>query len=158
VEADLDAVDFFHAARDQARREVDTFRDFDAVQVDHGVEAALGKDVDQHGQGQRVGRTAGSSELTSATPEIAWRSTIGMIFLSMNVDDLGRRAPLCSKFVAVEPFHQFLAGVDDDLAGHGHAAQAVDRARVELERALVFELLEDVLLDLVRVPCALMKW
>ena len=46
--------------------------------------------------------------------------------------------------VAVEAAHQVLAGMPHDLAGHRQAAQHVERARIELERTLVFQLADDV--------------
>ena len=52
------------------------------------------------------------------------------------------------QFVAVEPLHQFLARMDDDLARHRNAPQPIHGPRIELERALILELLQDVLLDL----------
>ena len=52
------------------------------------------------------------------------------------------------ELVGVEPLHQLLPGVHDDFTGQRQAAQAVEGAGVELERALVLELVEDVVLDL----------
>ena len=52
------------------------------------------------------------------------------------------------QFVAVEPFHHFLARMHDKVACHGHASQPVHRTRIELQCALVVELLQNVLLDL----------
>src|SRR5580692_3207702 len=54
METDLQAEDFFHAALDESGGEVEFLRDFDAMEIDDGVIAALGKDVDQHGERQRV--------------------------------------------------------------------------------------------------------
>src|SRR5262245_46959871 len=54
LEADLDAVDLLDAALDSTRLEVETFRHIDAMDVHDGVVAALGEDVDQHRQRQRV--------------------------------------------------------------------------------------------------------
>ena len=70
-------------------------------------------------------------------------------FFCDETNDLAKKFRL-AEFVAIEPLHQFLPGVDDNFIGHGHMPQAVHRARVEFKGALVVELLQDVLLDLVQ--------
>ena len=52
------------------------------------------------------------------------------------------------QLVAVEPLDQLLSGVDDDLLGERHGPQPLKGARLELERALILQLLEDVGLHL----------
>lgn len=54
--------------------------------------------------------------------------------------------------VAVEPLHEFLPGVDDDLTRDWDVAEPVDGPWIEFKSALVFELLEDVLLNLLDAP------
>lgn len=50
-EADVEAEDFFDPALDFAGLEVEAVGDFDVVEVDGGVEAAFGEDVDEDGEG-----------------------------------------------------------------------------------------------------------
>ena len=52
------------------------------------------------------------------------------------------------QLVAVEPLDQLLPAVHDELFGERHVPQPLERARVQLQGALVLELLEDVGLDL----------
>ena len=52
------------------------------------------------------------------------------------------------QLVAVEPLDQLLPAVDDELLGQRQRAQPLERARVQLQRALILELLEDVRLHL----------
>src|SRR4051812_18296751 len=61
-------------------------------------------------------------------------------------DHLGEQLAVF-ELVAVEALYHVLTGVHDNLARDGDAAQAVDRARIELERALILELLQNTLLD-----------
>ena len=51
---DADAVDPLGAAGDLTGGEIEAFWGFDFAFVDRGVEAALGEDVDDHGEGERV--------------------------------------------------------------------------------------------------------
>ncbi len=50
-EADVETEDFFDPAVDFAGLEVEAVGDFDVVEVDGGVEAAFGEDVDENGEG-----------------------------------------------------------------------------------------------------------
>src|SRR5438477_7976949 len=54
LKADLDAVDLFHTAFDRAGREIEAFRNIDAMDVHNSVIAALGKHVDEHSQRERI--------------------------------------------------------------------------------------------------------
>ena len=51
---DLDPVDGFGASLDGTGNEVDALGDFLNVLIDDGMEAAFGKDVDQHAQRSRI--------------------------------------------------------------------------------------------------------
>ena len=63
------------------------------------------------------------------------------------IDDLPQQLGVL-ELVAVEPLHQLLPAVDHELLGERQRAQPLERPRVELERALVLQLLEDVRLHL----------
>ena len=52
------------------------------------------------------------------------------------------------QLVAVEPLDQLLPAVHDELLGERQRPQPLERARVQLQRALILELLEDVGLHL----------
>ena len=63
-----------------------------------------------------------------------------------DVDDANEQLGML-QLVAVEPPHQFLPRVQDDLLGQRQRAQPVVRARLQFQRALVLQLLENVGFD-----------
>ena len=71
---------------------------------------------------------------------------MGMTFCSMNAMTRSKDGGVFGG-VAVEAIDQLLAGIADDLAGKGEAAEEIVGARLELEGALVFELADDVAPD-----------
>lgn len=146
MEADGDAVNFFKAAGDEAGGEINALGDLDAVDVDEGVVAALAEDIDEHGEGGGVveERILGIHVGTTGdgVPDDDGHD------LAINKgDDLAEEFRVL-EHVGVEAFYEFLAGVHDDLARDGDDAEAVVGGGVELEGALVLELVEDVALDL----------
>ena len=116
------------------------------MDVHHGVVAALGKDVDEHGQRLRFVE----NRVLAVDVRVAGKRMPRDDRHHLLVDE--RDDPLeelgFAQLVAVEALDQFLAGVDDDLAGERQGAQAVEGAWVELERALILEFPDNVLLDL----------
>jgi hypothetical protein len=84
-----DPVDFLDAAGDRAGRDVDTLGHVDAVDIDRGMVATLGN------ASISIAAPAGchfASSVMCATPEMAWRSTIGIIALDER-DDLAEQSP-----------------------------------------------------------------
>src|SRR5690606_39206650 len=145
-EADLDAEDLFDAAGDGAGGGVEAVRDLDAVQVDDRVVATLGEDVDEHREGEGIVQKAilgvDQREAGDRVPEDDRHD-----LLAHEPDDVGKEFAVL-ELVTVETLHQLLPGVNDDFLGDRNYAQRVVRGGIQLERALVLELLENVLLDL----------
>ena len=148
-EADGDAVNFLEAAGDETGGEINALGDLDAVDVNEGVIAALAENINEHGEsggiveervlGIHVGTTG-----DGVPPDDGHDLAIN------EGDDLAEEFRVL-ELVGVEAFYEFLAGVDDDFASDGDDAEAVVGGGVELEGALVLELVEDVTLDLGKV-------
>jgi hypothetical protein len=144
-ETDVEAEDFFDAALDLAGLEVEVVGDFDVVEVDGGVEAAFGEDVNEDGEGNGV------------VKELVFRIDVGATgdgvadddghHLSLDEIDNGLHDFRMFDLVAIQAANQILTGVADDFAGNRESAEEVVGAGVEFEGALVFELANDVFLD-----------
>ena len=148
LEPDLNPENFFDPTGNDAGRDVEPFRHFDPVQIHDRVEAALGKYVDQHRERRGVfQKCVLGIDVGGAGNRMALHDRED--FLGNESHHLTEEFRL-AEFIAVQPFDQLLAGVNDDFIGHGHIAETVHGARIELESALVIELLEDVLFDFVQ--------
>ena len=118
----------------------------DPGDVHRGVEAALGEDVDQHRQGGRVleervfGVDAGHARDRVANHD--------RHHLAFNELDYPPEGFWLLHLVAVQPADEVLAGVADDFAGQRQPPKPVEGARIQLQRALIFQLADDVGLHL----------
>ena len=145
-EADPDAVDFFHPAGDLAAGRVGLFRNVDPVEVHDGMIAALGENIDEHGKRQRVVEK-GILAVDEGEPGNGM-ALDDRHHLLLDERHHPLEQPRMLELVRIEAFHQFLPGVHDNFTGQRQAAQPVERAGIELKRALILELGEDVVLDL----------
>src|SRR5271165_2841810 len=106
------------------------------------VEAAFGEDVDQHRQGGHVleeqifGVDGGHAGDRVANHDGH--------HLTFNELDYPTEGFWLLHFVAIQAADELLAGVPDDLAGQRQPPKPVEGARVQFQRALVFELADDV--------------
>jgi len=119
--------------------------DFLVVDVHAGPESSLGKDVDEDGDGHRI--------FKEMILRIDHRPAADGVSLDdrhhFHLDEVHDREKHLGvlDLIAVKPVHQFLAGMLDDLICQRNLSEAVKCSRVELQRALVFKLADDVLLD-----------
>src|SRR5688572_18135652 len=114
--------------------------------VDRGMVAAVRKEIDQHRNRQRL------------VEDRVLRVHVGASRQRVERDDRHeltghqinylRQQFRMFQLVAVKSLHELLAPVHDELLGQRLRAEPFEGARVELERALIFELVEDVRLDL----------
>jgi len=113
------------------------------MHIHRGVKAALGKHIDQDRQRRRIveKRVLGIN-MRAPRDRVAHHDGH---HLFLDEGDHALKNIRLPNLVAVEAAHEILPGVQDDLAGHGQPAQALEGARVEFERALVFELADDAL-------------
>src|ERR1700674_296607 len=113
----------------------------DPGDVHRGVEAALGEDVDQHCQGGRVlEEQVFTVDVGDARDRVAnqdWHH------LAFNELDHPPEGFWLLHLVAIQPPDEVLAGVPDDFAGQRQPPKPVEGARVQLQRALIFQLADD---------------
>src|SRR4051812_23678170 len=111
LEADLDAVNFLHAAGNRPGGEVEFVRYFDPVNVDNRVVTTLRKNVDQHGERERVIEyRIFRIDMRDAGDRVTENDRYDLFFDERG--DLGEQRAVL-EFVAVEPAHHLLASVND---------------------------------------------
>ena len=113
--------------------------------VDHGVEAALGEDVDEHRDGQRVVEDGGLDvdvRLAGDGVGLDDRQELVLDQLDDLTEDLG-----VALGVVIETADEILTGVLDDLRGQRNRRDEVIRLFGQFEGALILELLDDAGLD-----------
>ena len=113
--------------------------------VDHGVEAALGEDVDEHRDGQGVVEDRGLDVDVRLAGDRVGSDDRQELVLDQ-LDDLPEGVGV-TLGVVVEAADEVLAGVLDDLRGQRDRRDEVIRLFGQLERALILELLDDAGLD-----------
>src|SRR5687768_15839917 len=131
LEVDLDSKDDLRSALDLAGRQIDPLRDFPNVLVDDRMIAALGEQIDQHRDCQRLVE----DRVLRVHVRASRQGVPGDDRHELAADDLHnlRQKLAVFQLVAIQPFHQLLPAMDDDLFGKGQDSQPLERSRVQLQ-------------------------
>src|SRR5262249_5941156 len=115
------------------------------MDIDDGMIAAFRKNIDEHGESERIFEDrVFSVDMSDAGYGVSQDDGNHLLF-----DHGGHLRKKFAMFnsVAVEPRYQFLPRMNDDGTCDRNAAERIHSAGVELERALVLKLFEDVSFD-----------